>query len=161
MRRFGAMPIVIGLTLWVGCGDPYPADRVTKVADDDPRMNGAMEKARSSVGEFITALKSPQAGQTEFTVKMAFSDGSNTEHMWLAPVTFDGETFHGPVSNDPASVGNVRMGQRAEVSPTKISDWMYLDQGKVVGGYTLRVLRDTLSPKERVEFDKSVQFRNE
>jgi uncharacterized protein YegJ (DUF2314 family) len=160
MGRLGTMAIVLGLTL-AGCGNPYPADRVTKVADDDPRMNAAMDKARASVNEFIAALESPRPGQTDFTVKMAFSDGSNTEHMWLAPVTYDGKAFHGAVSNDPTSVNNVRMGQQVEVSPSKISDWMYLDHGKVVGGQTLRVLRDTLGPKERADFDKSVQFLDE
>jgi hypothetical protein len=35
---------------------------------------------------------------------------------------------------------------------------MYIDDGKLVGGETLRVLRATLSPTERADFDKSVPF---
>ena len=38
------------------------------------------------------------------------------------------------------------------------SDWMYVDHGKLVGGYTLR---DRLSPSERPEFDRSVPFKVE
>ena len=53
------------------------------------------------------------------------------------------------------------MGEQAAVAPSKISDWMYLEHGKVVGGHTLRVLRETLSPSERADFDKQVQFRDE
>jgi uncharacterized protein YegJ (DUF2314 family) len=160
MGRLAVMVIVGGLTL-AGCGDRYPADRVTQVADDDPRMNAAIDKARSTVGSFLAALKSPQPGQTGFTVKMPFTDGSNTEHMWLAPVSYDGKMFHGTVSNEPKDVGNVRMGQQATVSPAEISDWMYIDHGKLVGGHTLRVLRDTLSPAERAEFDKQARFIDE
>jgi uncharacterized protein YegJ (DUF2314 family) len=92
---------------------------------------------------------------------MAFSDGSNTEHISLAPVSFDGKTLHGTVSNDPTTVKNVQLGQQAAVSPSKISDWMYLEHGKVVGGHTLRVLRETLPSGERADFDKQVQFRDE
>ena len=154
------MAILAGITL-IGCGNPYPSDRVTKVADDDPRMNAAMDKARSTVSSFVAALQSPQPGQSDFTVKMAFSDGSNTEHMWLAPVTYDGKTFLGAVSNVPTTVKSVKMGERAAVSPSKISDWMYLEHGKIVGGHTIRVLRDTLSPGERADFDKQMQFRDE
>ena len=36
---------------------------------------------------------------------------------------------------------------------------MYVDHGKLVGGYTLRVLRDGLSPAERAEFDRSIPFK--
>jgi Uncharacterized protein conserved in bacteria (DUF2314) len=35
---------------------------------------------------------------------------------------------------------------------------MYLDNRKLVGSYTLRVLRDMSSPAERAEFDKNVPF---
>jgi len=157
MGRLGVTAIVAGITL-AGCSNQYPADRVTKVADDDPRMNAAMGKARSTVSSFLAALQSPQPGQSGFTVKTAFSDGSNTEHIWLGPVSYDGETIHGTVRNAPTTVKSVKMGQYAAVPPSRISDWMYLDHGKVVGGHTLRVLRETLLPRERADFDKKVQF---
>jgi hypothetical protein len=35
---------------------------------------------------------------------------------------------------------------------------MYIDKGVLVGGYTIRVLRDTMSPTDRADFDKSVPF---
>jgi len=38
---------------------------------------------------------------------------------------------------------------------------MYLEHGKLVGGQTLRVLRETLPPSERADFDKKVQFLDE
>jgi len=47
---------------------------MTYVAPDDPRMNAAMAKARDTVNTFISALKSPKAGQSDFAVKMAFTD---------------------------------------------------------------------------------------
>jgi uncharacterized protein YegJ (DUF2314 family) len=141
-----------------GCGKKHPADKVTYVSDDDPRMNAAMEKARSTVGTFISALKAPKAGQAAFSVKMAFTDGSATEHMWLTPVNYDGRSFQGTVNNQPEKVKNVTMGQKVTVEPSKISDWMYVENRKLVGGYTLRVLRDALPPNERAGFDKSVPF---
>ena len=55
-------------------------------------------------------------------------------------------------------MSHVKNGDSEEVEPSKISDWMFVDEGKLVGGYTLRVLRDSMSPAERAEFDKSVDF---
>jgi uncharacterized protein YegJ (DUF2314 family) len=161
MWRFGVLAVAGGIVL-AGCrGNQYPADRVTAVDENDPRMNAAMDKARATVKSFIAALQSPQPGQSDFTVKMAFTDGSNTEHMWLGSVSYDGNLFHGTVSNVPETVKGVAIGQPARVAPAKISDWMYRENGKVVGGYTVRVLRETLSPRERADFDQQLQFRDD
>jgi uncharacterized protein YegJ (DUF2314 family) len=89
---------------------------------------------------------------------MAFTDGDKTEYMWLTPVNFDGNNFTGTLGNEPERVKNVKVGQKFSIAPSKISDWMYIENGKLVGGYTLRVMRDTLSPAERADFDKSVPF---
>ena len=155
--RILATVAVLALGL-VGCSKKHPADKVTNVADDDPRMNAAIEQARSSVNTFIAALRSPKAGQSAFSIKMAFTDGGNTEHMWLTPVSYDGTNFQGTVNNEPQKVKNVKMGQKVAVEPSKISDWMYVENRKLVGGQTLRVLRDALTPAERADFDKSVPF---
>jgi uncharacterized protein YegJ (DUF2314 family) len=50
------------------------------------------------------------------------------------------------------------MGQKVSVEPAKISDWMFVEDRKLVGGYTIRVLRDSVPASERAEFDKSVPF---
>jgi uncharacterized protein YegJ (DUF2314 family) len=151
---FAVIAIAIG-----GCGKKSAADKATYVADDDPRMNAAMDKARSTVGTFISSLKSPIVGQSSFSIKAPLSDGTNTEHFWITPVSYDGTTFHGTVNNEPAKVKSVKMGQKVSVAPDKISDWMYIEHLKLVGGYTMRVLRDAMPPAERADFDKSVPFK--
>jgi uncharacterized protein YegJ (DUF2314 family) len=137
------------------------ADSVTFVEDDDPRMNAAIEKARATADSFIAALKAPKPGQAGFSVKMVFTAGDEGEHMWLAPVTYDGTQFHGTINNQPAIVKSVALGDEVSVAPAEISDWMYIDNGKLVGGETLRVLRDGLDADERAEFEKSLPFTME
>lgn len=155
-RRFG---IVAALALaFAGCGKDRPADKVAYVADDDPGMNAAMGTARANVNTFVAALQAPRPGQSAFSVKAAFADGGVTEHMWLMPVTYDGTNFQGVVNNEPEQITSVKMGATVTVGPDKISDWMYVERGKPVGGQTLRVLRDGFTPAERAEFDKSVPF---
>lgn len=157
MRRLFGITVVL-VVMAVGCGKKDSPDKVTFVADDDPRMNAAMEKARSTVNTFIAALRSRKAGRSAFSVKTAFSDGDNVEHMWLTQVNYDGKSFHGTVNNEPQKVNNVRMGQRASVERSRISDWMFVENRRLVGGYTLRVLRDAMPDSERAEFDQSVPF---
>jgi uncharacterized protein YegJ (DUF2314 family) len=157
---WGAFVLAIA-ALAAAFGSHRWSDRVTSVSDDDPRMNAAMDKARSTVDSFIAALTSPKPGQSEFAVKMAFTDRDKTEVMWIAPVSYDGKMFRGTVSNEPQSVFTVKMGQTVTVEPSGIADWMYSQDGKLVGAYTLRVLRETLSPGERAEFDREVRFIDE
>jgi len=154
------LTILVVLTIaTTGCGKKAAEDKVTMVADDDPRMNAAIAKARSTVTTFTAALRSPKRSQTSFSIKMAFHDGKQTEHMWLTRVSFDGKNFQGTVNNEPRMVSNVKMGQQASVESEKISDWMFVENHKLVGGYTIRVLRDAMPEAERADFDKSVPFQ--
>lgn len=153
------MLLVMALTfIALGCGDRPPAYNVTDVAPDDPQMNAAIEKAKSSIGTFIAALKSPQPSQSEFAIKKAFVDGEEVEFMWLTDVTYDGTQFHGVLNNDPVGVKNVQIGQSFTIAPDDVADWMFIDSGKLMGGYTLRVLRETLTPSQREEFDERMPF---
>lgn len=156
MIRAAIIPLLVFLGLF-GCGKK-PVDQVTYVAGDDARMNAAIQKAKATVGTFISALKAPKPGQTGFSVKKAFSDGTNTEYIWLAPVTFDGKSFHGTVNNEPEKVKGVKFGEKASVASADISDWMYIENRKLVGGETLRALRDAMTPAERAEMDRSLPF---
>ena len=120
MRRQRIIVAVFVLVV-AGCNKKPPVDKVTYVADDDPQMNAAMEKARSSVNKFVAALRSPKPGQSGFAVKMAFTDSNGTKHMWLSPVSYDGKSFHGTVNNEPEKVKSVKIGQKVSVEPSKIS----------------------------------------
>jgi uncharacterized protein YegJ (DUF2314 family) len=62
----------------------------------------------------------------------------------------------GKIDNLPAEVTSVKLGQTIEIDPSKISDWFYVDNGKLIGGYTIRVIRNRMSPKEKKQFDKQL-----
>jgi uncharacterized protein YegJ (DUF2314 family) len=146
-----------------GCGKgKKPVDKVVMVKNDDAEMNAAIQKAKETVlPEFVPALQTRKAGQTGFAVKYPVKDGEQLEHMWISGVTYDGQKFTGRVDNDPNLVKNVKLGQSLSVSPEEISDWMYVDKGKLVGGFTLRAMRDKMSAQERATFDKQIPFKIE
>ncbi len=151
----------LAFMLGTGCTARAVAERVVPVSADDPVMNAAIAKARATVGAFETALRAPKASQSGFSIKIPVADGDEIEHFWLSNVRFDGSEFSGKIDNEPETVKTVKMGQAVSARPTEISDWMYVDHGKLVGGYTVRVLRDRLSPADRAEFDRSMPFKVE
>lgn len=126
---------------------------------DDPKLQAALTKARSTVETIISALKAPKPTQASFQVKKAFEDAGMTEHIWLSDVTIDGDQFSGTIGNDPQHVKNVKFGQKATVAKSEISDWMFIDDGKLVGGYSILAMRESMTPAERSSFDKSLPFK--
>lgn len=146
-----------------GCGSLLgrSKDDVIMVADDDPKMLAAIDKARSTADTFIAALNAPMPSQAEFAVKLGVKDGEKVEHMWLSPVRFEGGKFHGVINNDAELVRTVKLGDTVTAEKSEISDWMYVQDGRLVGGYTIRVLRDQMGESERKEMDQSLPFKVE
>ncbi len=160
--------IVVAFLLVSSCGQDDQGTReivardgqpdVHMVSIDDPEMNSAMEQARASVTTFITSLQNPGQNQTHFSVKAKVVDGDQTEHIWLYDVSYDGNQFLGKIGNNPLNVKNVSLGDEIALLPSEISDWLIVEDQKLVGGYTLRVLRNRLSEDERKKFDENLTF---
>jgi uncharacterized protein YegJ (DUF2314 family) len=130
-----------------------------EVPKDHTAMHQAVTQARKTVGEFIAALNHPAPGQKDFEVKKPFIQNGQVEHIWLSDVQFVGNRFQGRVDNQPRKIQGLKLGQLVSVKPSEISDWLYIDHGKLVGGYTVRVHYNELSPKEKQEFDRAADFK--
>lgn len=130
-----------------------------QVSDNDKQMDRAVENAQRNLAFFIAALRAKKSGDTVFEIKKGFIDGNNVEHLWVKEVTYDGKKFHGKIDNQPLEVKNAHAGARVTVSPEEVVDWMFLKDGKLIGGYTTRVLYARLTPEEKAEFDKRAEFQ--
>lgn len=146
------------LRLWRG---PGPEPEILSVDDADPEMNAAIQKARKTVGDFIDALSHPRLSRTNLSIKLAIRDQDEVEHFWLNNVQYSDGTFSGDIANTPNSVQSVTFGQPLSVPAAQISDWMYIENGALKGGFTMRVMRNRLTPKERADFDANIGFRIE
>jgi uncharacterized protein YegJ (DUF2314 family) len=124
---------------------------LVRVKDDDGAMNSAMTNARQTLPSFLQALKDPKPNQKGFTIKRGFEEGGPKEHIWVAEVTYDGKVFHGKLANVPVDIKRLKLGDPVTVTPDELSDWMYMEDGKIVGGYTVRVLYGRASPAEKKE----------
>ena len=131
-----------------------------QVPHDHAAMHNAVIEARKTIREFIKALRHPVPGQEDFEVKKAFTEGNKVEHIWISDVQIVGHhLLQGRVDNQPRKITGVKLGQVVTVNPKEISDWLYVDNGKLVGGYTVRVHYSELSPKEKAEFDREANFK--
>lgn len=154
-RGCGGVLVLLALTAGCGQGD----SSVVAVNSNDPGMKTAISKARASSGQLIAALAARPPGATDFAIKKMFRDANGTEHIWLTNIHYNGKKFTGEVGNKPEIVQYVKLGEKESVERDEITDWMYVQKGKLMGGYSIRLLRDRASPEERKKMDASVPFQ--
>ena len=131
-------------------GEPH----CVQITEENKAMDRAVQTAHKTVDKLIEALRSPKGNQSRFAVKKPFVEGDKVEHIWLKDVSFDGKLFHGKVDNAPVDIKGVRLGQEVSVSPNEISDWMYVQDGRLVGGYTICAMCENMSPEEKQQFEQ-------
>lgn len=129
-----------------------------EVKDNDKAMDRAVDHAQKSLGFFIAALQKKRAGDERFEVKKGFVDGDKVEQLWVDHLSWDGHEFRGRINNKPIDVKNVHLGQTVTIAPRDVTDWMFVKEGKLMGGYTTRVIYSRLSPSEKAQFDQEAHF---
>ena len=123
-------------------------DRVTIFAPGDPEMAAATQLALSSLDKFLALAEAPPPGTSRFKLKVKVKDGNVTEHFWVVPFRRTENGFVGILSNQPAEVRNVVLGQNIEFTRSDISDWGYTRDGHQVGSFTVCVMFTRMSKEE-------------
>jgi uncharacterized protein YegJ (DUF2314 family) len=162
--KLTAIACAMALLALAGCsrgGDPQSGDAlITYVDDDDREMESAMTRARATLPEFEQRLANPTGKQTMAIIKARFTEGENVEHMWISDIRVTPEGYRGVLGNKPEFL-SLQPGQDVLVRRENVSDWVVVDDGRLVGGYTMRVMRSRLPADERAQFDAMNGFRVE
>jgi uncharacterized protein YegJ (DUF2314 family) len=113
---------------------------VVDVRSGDPEMNAAIAQARATLPAFWVSFAAPKPSETGYSLKVRFPYASNSgEHIWMAEVKkiADGR-YSGRFANTPRHLPGRRAGDLAEFNEADISDWMFVRNGKIVGGETIK-----------------------
>ena len=127
---------------------------IYSVGDDDTEMNEAIKTANQTLEKFNAALKSHNPNFGYFALKTRFTTPTGGEHIWVSNITLENNRYFGIVDNLPDATTDVKIGDTVQIENKNISDWMYVDQQKLRGGFTLRLLRKRMSEVERQQFDE-------
>ncbi|MBS0265279.1 MAG: DUF2314 domain-containing protein, partial [Planctomycetes bacterium] len=119
---------------------------VIQVSDDDPDMIAAVQKARDSWPQFLSAFEA-RAGQN-FSVKAPITRDGNTEFIWLDVTAVEGERIYGKLGNEPANLGALKLGSKVSTPIADLNDWGYVDtEGNMQGLYTVAVVMNAAKKK--------------
>ncbi len=138
-----------------GLRGPEPLRAVAKLADSpligiaegDPRMKAAAEEARRRWPEFLAAFQQRKPG-VHYSVKMPITRGGNTEFIWIEVTAIEGETIRGTLGNEPVNLPGLKLDSPVEAPLKDLNDWMYGDEKRVQGGFTMKVLAEAAGKKK-------------
>jgi uncharacterized protein YegJ (DUF2314 family) len=167
--------LLILLPFFLSCNNNHSTEKSTSeklgidttndtyaVTTEDSSMNAAISKAKITIDEFDMALKSNNPLFKNFSLKKRYitPDGGG-EHMWIAGIKLINGNYHGYVNNDAERTTEVKYGDTVIVRKDEITDWMYLDNNVLRGGYTIREIRNQMTKEERISMDKGLGFKIE
>ena len=115
-------------------------------------------RAQSGLWAFFRAFRGVRPVRTAFCLKVRFRAGEQTEHIWLADIDASRSPMQGTVGNVPR-LPHLAFMQRVTFALSDVTDWMYVEDGFLVGGYTTRLIRSRLSPEELAGQDASLPYR--
>lgn len=110
-------------------------------AFDRKLMDAAIDEAKSFLETFVSALQAQDAGMKNFTIKKGYTfGGEEKEFIWINEVKLVGTDFEGKINNEPVNDIGVKLGQTVRVKRDEVVDWMFMDGGRLRGGYTIVAL---------------------
>ncbi len=135
--------------LLFGCDRPAdPTDTV--VSDfDQTKMETAIAGAQESLDRFIGALAEGKGDF--FAIKRPYPTRSGeVEHIWITVSTISNGSFIGEIGNIPRDIADLNEGDSVTVPRAEVTDWMIASGRRMFGGYTTRVIEETLPEDERL-----------
>jgi uncharacterized protein YegJ (DUF2314 family) len=134
-------------------------DDIAYVEKDDAEMAAAMRKARERLPEFLKLARAPKPMMRGFAVKVAISEGDDTEFFWIAPFEQRKKEFSGRINNAPQLVKKVKFGQTITFREEEIVDWLYQNGRTMQGNFTTCVLLKREPRDEAEELMKELGLR--
>lgn len=141
--------------------DRVKRDEIAHMSQEEPAMRRAFEQAKASLDSFLAKAKDPAAGTDSYALKVAISDGQNTEYFWVVDFAGQGEQFTGVLNNQPRLVMKHRYGEKIAFRRDQIADWTYMDANnrRMHGNFTACALLTNEPPAQAAEFKRQYGLR--
>jgi uncharacterized protein YegJ (DUF2314 family) len=143
--------------------DRAASDEIAYMASEEPAMRLAFERASATLDDFLLKAQSPVEGTSKYALKVAVSDGRNTEYFWVNRFTGSGDTFSGHLGNEPRMVKKYKFDEKFSFRRAQVVDWTYFDQrtASMVGNFTACALLTKESAANAEAFKRRYGFRCE
>jgi uncharacterized protein YegJ (DUF2314 family) len=139
---FAALVAVLGSATTLTGAAAEDRSPVIDFANGDTEMAAAIAKARAKLPAFWASYEAPKTSEAGHSLKVHFpvpARRNGGEHIWMAEVKKLGDgRYSGRFANQPRDLPGKRAGDLVQFAEADISDWMFMRNGKIVGGETIR-----------------------
>jgi uncharacterized protein YegJ (DUF2314 family) len=153
--------LIVCLFLTTSCGSPAsPPLSGTPITDEE--FNAAVEDAHGTLNILREALLSPKASYSFVGLKVRFKGRETFEDMWTELIDYYDGSFTIRMIVGVTVERGLNADRFVTVSSEDVLDWMILEEdGKLIGGYTIRLSYEHMMPEEREEFLRVTGYQME
>jgi len=151
--------IILCVILLFSC-DKRPASPTVEIERSDKELEKIADNARRTLPIFFKNLSRPENGANNFYVKYPLSSDDGgiepnvREQVWLGNIRLKNNAYYGTPANTPRSHGGKK--KRVNIDTDKITDWMYIQDGKIIGGRSIKYLLEKIPEDQRSENQRKV-----
>ena len=164
--RYNHLPLLFAICYLLfavfSCGKGHDASRrrpsaIIELAQADREIAKIAENARRGLPNFFRSLSRPEKGANNFCVKYPLTaiDGS-VEYAWLNGINFKNGVYYGVIANTTMLTDSVNKGDTIIIDTDKITDWMYVQDGKIMGGRSIKYLLEKIPETQRSEEQRKI-----
>jgi uncharacterized protein YegJ (DUF2314 family) len=135
-----------------------PTQVPTSTLGSDPEMAAAFQQATDTLDSFIQEIGTNQPNRTLVAVKVRFllPDGSSQD-LWVDQISYRDGLFHGVMGDDIPTL-KLSVDDKIKIDRNAIVDWMMVEDGKLVGGYTIQLAFQRMTPAQKQRFLETVNY---
>jgi len=154
--------LLLAICLLAFACSPAPTKSPTPILptqlNSDVEMEAAFQQARDTLDSFIQKIGKSDPARTLVAVKVRFVlPDSSTQDLWVDGISYQAGSFHGTMGDDLPTL-KLSVDDKITIAKKDIVDWMIVENGKLIGGYTIRLAFQRMSPKQQERFLETVHY---
>jgi uncharacterized protein YegJ (DUF2314 family) len=149
--------LLICLSLLSSCS---PSVAGTPITEEE--FDATVEEAHQSLGTLREALLSPKASYDFVGLKVRFIGETEYEDTWTQPVDYFNGNFTVRMIDGVLLDSGLNTERLVIVPLKRVLDWVIVkDDGTLIGGYTIKLTYEHMTPEEKKEFLRATGYKME
>ena len=157
MRKFFfllfSLALLSGACREAGRNEEPALEPALQAENTDEGLAAISAQAQETLPEFFIRLGKPAGGESQFMVKCPFpadpGSGYGKEYLWLQNIRFRDGVYSAEVSNRPFYIEGLEAGSTVAFSLDDVADWMYVRDGRIEGGLSIKYLIERIPELDR------------
>ena len=134
----------------------FSPSAVIEVEQSDSELEKIADNAKRALPTFFRNLARPEAGANNFYVKYPLADDGAVEQVWLGDIRVKDGVYYGRLANTSSLLGDKKKDNLITFNPNAITDWMYIQDGKIIGGRSIKYLLEKTPETQRSENQRKI-----